>query len=86
MLLKLAMLINAQLKKFTVGSIGIAECVPLVWVRCRKLLWREKLLWAALLKFSKVGARILCEREQLFGDVDLSHMVAADLSHNVTRN
>ena len=77
------MLLDVQFQELAVRAVRLA--VGIVGVRVLRvvLLLRQQLLGAALLELAHGRARVLREREELLGDLELAHVVAADLGDDV---
>ena len=77
------MLLDVQFQELAVLAVRVA--VGIVGVRVLRvvLLLRQQLLGAALLELAHGRAGVLREREELLGDLELAHVVAADLGDDV---
>ena len=77
------MLLDVQFQELAVLAVRVAVRVVGVRVLRVVLLLRQQLLGAALLELAHGRARVLREREELLGDLELAHVVAADLGDDV---
>ena len=77
------MLLDVQFQELAVLAVRVAVGIVGVRVLGVVLLLRQQLLGAALLELAHGRARVLREREELLGDLELAHVVAADLGDDV---